>query len=122
MSTISQQQSSSDFKLSGTVAQLSVKQSELNSTVKMLGSSKSELDKKIDELSKQKKAAKEKADVNASVTLDNISAILTAQNFSMPAGYITDDKNNKYLVRVGDEVKDTKELSSLSKERQLICR
>ena len=32
----------------------------------------------------------------------------------MPAGYITDDKNNKYLVRVGDEVKDTKELSSLS--------
>ena len=114
LSTISQQQSSSDFKLSGTVAQLSVKQSELNSTVKMLGSSKSELDKKIDELSKQKKAAKEKADVNASVTLDNISAILTAQNFSMPAGYITDDKNNKYLVRVGDEVKDTKELSSLS--------
>lgn len=114
LATISQQQSSSDFKLSGTVATLNAKQSELNNTVTQLNSAKTELDKNVSELSSKKKEAKQKADVNATVTLDNISSILTAQNFSMPAGYITDDNNNKYMVRVGDEVRDTKELSSLA--------
>ena len=42
--------------------------------------------------------------MNNTVTLENVSNILTAQNFSMPAGYITDDQNNKYMVRVGDKV------------------
>ncbi len=114
LATISQQQSSSDFKLSGTVAALNAKQSELNSTAAQLSAAKSELEKNASELSGKKKEAKQKADVNASVTLENISAILTAQNFSMPAGYITDDNNNKYMVRVGDEVKDSKELKSLA--------
>ena len=47
------------------------------------------------------------------VTLDTISSILTAQNFSMPAGYVTDDDNNKFMVRVGDKVNDEKEMKSL---------
>ena len=114
LSTIARQQSGADFKLSGTVAALSAKQSELNSTAAQLNAAKSELDKNSGELSTQKKAAKEKADVNGTVTLDNISGILTAQNFSMPAGYVTDDNNNKYMVRVGDEVKNAKELNNLA--------
>lgn len=114
MSTIDKQQSSADFKLSGTVAALNAKQSELNATVAQLNAAKTELEKNAGELSTQKKAAKEKANVGGSVTLDNISGILIAQNFSMPAGYVTDDSNNKYMVRVGDEVKDAKELKTLA--------
>ena len=51
--------------------------------------------------------------MNNTVTLENVSNILTAQNFSMPAGYVTDDENNKYMVRVGDKVDNEKELKSL---------
>ena len=65
------------------------------------------------ELADKKKEAKSKADVSNTVTLDTISSILTAQNFSMPAGYVTDDDNNKFMVRVGDKVNDEKEMKSL---------
>lgn len=113
LATISAQQSSSDYKLSGTVSTLNSKQSELNSAVSQLDSAKKELDKNAETLSDQKKAAKDKANLNSSITLDNMASILTAQSFSMPAGYVTDDKNNRYMVRVGDELKSEKDLSSL---------
>ncbi len=114
LGTLTEQQSSSDYKMSATVSSLNAKQSELNSAVTSLNSAKSELEKSESTLSEQKKSAKEKADMNSSVTLENISSILTAQSFSMPAGYITDEKNNRYMVRVGDEIKNTKELPSLA--------
>lgn len=114
LSTIDQQRSSADYKMSGTVATLTAKQSELNAAVTQLNAAKTEVDKNLKELNKQKKEAKEKADVNNTVTADNIAAILKAQNFSMPAGYVSDDKNNRILVRVGEEVKSQKELSSLA--------
>ena len=114
LSAISQQRSSADYKMSGTVATLTAKQGELNGAVTQLNAAKTEVDKNLKELNKQKKEAKEKADVNNTVTSDNIAAILKAQNFSMPAGYVSDDKNNRILVRVGEEVKSQKELSSLA--------
>ena len=46
------------------------------------------------------------------LTMSNISAILSAQNFSMPAGYITDGQA-KILVSVGNKIKDKDELESL---------
>lgn len=48
------------------------------------------------------------------VTISNVSNILTAQNFSMPAGYVSDDENIKYLVRVGDKIDGDKEMQSLA--------
>ena len=114
VSTVLKQQSSSDFKMSSALASLTAKQTEVQGTVTQLNAAKEDIQNSIDELSDQKDEAKSKADINNTVTLDNISNILTAQNFSMPAGYVTDDENNKYMVRVGDEVKDEKEIKSLA--------
>lgn len=114
LAAIAQQRSSADYKMSGSVATLAAKQGELNTTVTQLNTTKAELDKNLKELNQKKKEAKEKADVNNTVTTENVAKILEAQNFSMPAGYVTDNKNNRMLVRVGDEVKTKKELSELA--------
>lgn len=114
LATLSEQQSSADYKLSATNASLLTKQSELASAQTDLESAKSELEDSAKTLGEEKENAKDAADLNGSVTLDNISSILSAQSFSMPAGYVSDDKENRYLVRVGDEIKDEKELSDLA--------
>lgn len=113
LATISAQRSSADFKMSAALTTLTSKQSEVNSALAQLNSAQTEIQKNLDTLSDQKEEAMSKADVNSTVTIDNISGILTAQNFNMPAGYVSDDKNNKYMVRVGDKVQGTKELSDL---------
>lgn len=58
----------------------------------------------------QKKAAFESAQID--VTMDMVSAILSAQHFSMPAGYIEED-GVQTLVRVGNKLEDLEELKSL---------
>lgn len=113
LATIDEQKLNSGFKMSSAMANLTAKQSEVNSALTQLNTAEKELESKIDEVSKQKKQAQDKANMSNSVTLDNISGILTAQNFSMPAGYVSDDQNNKYMVRVGNEVANEKEMKSL---------
>ena len=113
LATISKQQSNADFKMSSALSTLTAKQGEVQSAVTQLDSAKKEVQGSIDTLKEQKDKAKDKADMNNTVTLENVSNILTAQNFSMPAGYVTDDENNKYMVRVGDKVDNEKELKSL---------
>lgn len=113
LALISQQQSSADFKISSAMSTLTSKQSELNSALTQLSSAEKQIETSEKELADKKKEAKSKADVSNTVTLDTISSILTAQNFSMPAGYVTDDDNNKFMVRVGDKVNNEKEMKSL---------
>ena len=113
LATISKQQSSADFKMSSALSTLTSKQSEVSSAAAQLNSAKTEVQSSIDTLKEQKDKAKDKADMNNTVTLENVSNILTAQNFSMPAGYVTDDENNKYMVRVGDKVDNEEELKNL---------
>jgi HAE1 family hydrophobic/amphiphilic exporter-1 len=113
LSTISKQQSGADFQLSSAMATLTSKQSEVSSALTQLDAAQTEVQTQIDTLSDTKKQAKESADMNNTVTLDTISSILTAQNFSMPAGYVTDDENNKYMIRVGDEIDDEDEMKDL---------
>ncbi len=43
------------------------------------------------------------ADLSATLNISTISGILTAQNFSMPAGYLTED-GVQYMVSVGDTI------------------
>lgn len=113
LAAIAQQQSGADFQMSGALATLIAKQTEVTAAAAQLSAAQGEIDKSLNELGDQKKTAKEKADPNALVTIDTIAGILTAQNFSMPAGYVTDENNNRYLVRVGDEVAGEEELADL---------
>ncbi len=114
LSEIEKQQSLAAYQLSGGLSALNTKQSEVNSALTQLNSAQEELKSASDELSDQKDKAKKAADMTNTVTINNVSNILTAQNFSMPAGYVSDDENIKYLVRVGDKIDGDKEMQSLA--------
>lgn len=114
LSEVEKQQSLAAYQLSGGLSTLNTKQSEVNSALTQLNSAQEELKTASDELSDQKDKAKKAADMTNTVTISNVSNILTAQNFSMPAGYVTDDENIKYLVRVGDKIDGDKEMQSLA--------
>ena len=114
LSEIEKQQSLAAYQLSGGLSALNTKQSEVNSALTQLNSAQEELKSASDKLSDQKDKAKKAADMTNTVTISNVSNILTAQNFSMPAGYVSDDENIKYLVRVGDKIDGDKEMQSLA--------
>lgn len=86
-------------------ADLAATQSTIQSTVSQLQSALSEVET-------QREAALDSADMTGVLTMDNISAILNAENFSMPAGYVTDG-DAEILVSVGDKIKDSDELKNL---------
>ncbi|MGN1378361.1 MAG: efflux RND transporter permease subunit [Dorea sp.] len=53
------------------------------------------------------------ADVEGILNVDTIKTILAANNFRMPAGYVSEDGLD-YLVRVGDKFRDIDELKNLT--------
>lgn len=65
-----------------------------------------------EKLEESKQSALESADLNQILSVETLGQILTAQNFSMPAGYVNENKK-QYLVRVGDEVSSVEELKDL---------
>ncbi len=71
-----------------------------------------QLEQSETQLDATKDTALESADITGILTTDMVAGILTAQNFSMPAGYITEDGVD-YLVRIGDSLKDTDEIENL---------
>lgn len=64
------------------------------------------------QLEEAREAAYEQADMTGILTVDTIQGLLTAQNFSMPAGYVTEE-GVSYLVRVGDQPSSVEELKAL---------
>ena len=64
------------------------------------------------QLADAKEDAYAQADMTKVLTADMIKQLLAAQNFSMPAGYVTEDGID-YMVRVGDKPSDAEELKAL---------
>jgi HAE1 family hydrophobic/amphiphilic exporter-1 len=64
------------------------------------------------DLADAKADALDNADMTDVLTVDMIETLLAAQNFSMPAGYVTEDGID-YLVRVGDKVDDLDSLRDM---------
>ncbi len=102
---------------------LAEKESELNdqktAATSGLSEAETELIKGEEELAVQtsaleaaQAAALQAADLGSVLTSELISGLLAAQNFSMPAGYITEDGFD-YLIRVGDDISDLTELQKL---------
>lgn len=65
-----------------------------------------------EEFEKTKETAYDSADMSDVITASMIKNILTAQNFSMPAGYVTEDGVD-YMVRVGDKIEEEDQLKNL---------
>ena len=59
------------------------------------------------------KTIDEQTDVGGQLSMSTVSQLLTAQNFSMPAGYISDNNGVQYMVSVGDNVTSRQELEDM---------
>ena len=93
------------------IAQSKVSQ-ELNKASLELSQGESELKKASEQLKSAKEQAYEASDMTNKITPEMISNIVMAQNFAMPAGYVSDD-DSKYLVKIGDKLSSIEELENL---------
>jgi len=94
------------FELSNAAAQIAAGQAQLTAGIAQVQSG-------LDQFDDALQTALDAADMKPVLTMSMISSLLKAQNFSMPAGTVTQDQTD-YLVRVGDEVGSIDELKDLA--------
>ena len=75
---------------------------QISSAESTLSASEKELEAGKESYEKSKKEALKNANLDQLLTMEQLSNILSAENFSMPAGYISED-GTQYLIKVGDE-------------------
>ena len=101
-----------NIQQSQTSATLSNQMSELTGTASTLQSTITQLQSTLAEVQSQQDAAVNSANLTGILTMSNVSAILSAQNFSMPAGYVSDG-SGEIMVSVGDKITDIDEMKNL---------
>lgn len=84
---------------------------QISSAEATLKNSENELKSAQKSFKESKKQALESANLDALLTMEQLSNILTAENFSMPAGYISEDET-QYLIKVGDEYGSVDEMKN----------
>lgn len=65
-----------------------------------------------EQIEEAREDAYDQADMNGILTVDTVEQLLAAQNFSIPAGYVTED-GISYLIRVGDKPDTVEELKAM---------
>ncbi|MBC7088293.1 MAG: efflux RND transporter permease subunit [Tissierellales bacterium] len=85
---------------------------QLDNAKSQLLDAQKELEKGFEEFEKAREEAFKKASLDGVITKSMVSQILAAQNFSMPAGYISDE-NGRYVVKVGDKFSDINDIENL---------
>ncbi len=105
LSELNVQQAQASATLGNNRADLAAEESTLQSTVAQLQAS-------LEQVQSSEEAALNSANLTGVLTMSNVSSILDAQNFSMPAGYVSDGKS-EILVSVGNKIKSVEELKNL---------
>ena len=85
---------------------------QLDDALAQLDDAQEQIDEGREQLAEAKENAHDQADMTNILTVETIQGLLTAQNFSMPAGYVTEDGID-YLVRVGDKPSTVEDLQAL---------
>ena len=75
---------------------------QISSAQSTLEASEKELESGRESYNNSRKEALKNANLDQLLTMEQLSTILSAENFSMPAGYISED-GTQYLIKVGDE-------------------
>ena len=85
---------------------------QMDDALKQLDEAEDQINEGRDQLEEAREDAYDQADMANILTVETIQGLLTAQNFSMPAGYVTEEGID-YLVRVGDKPSTVEELQAL---------
>lgn len=84
---------------------------QLEDARKQLEEGEKQLEEGEKQLEDARQEAYDQADLHEILTVDTIEGLLMAQNFSMPAGYVTEEGAD-YLIRVGDKPATVEELKA----------
>lgn len=85
---------------------------QLNDSAQQLADALQQILDGEEQLEENRENAYDKADMNGILTVETVEALLQAQNFSMPAGYVTEE-GISYLIRVGDKPESVEELKKM---------
>ncbi len=86
---------------------------EINDGLDAINEGESKINEQLDKWDDTVSSALDSADVSGTLTVEMISNILKAQNFSMPAGYINESDGSQYLVKIGDKIEGAEMLKNL---------
>ncbi len=85
---------------------------QLEDSVKQLEDAMQQILDGEEQIEEAREDAYAQADMHGILTVENVSSLLMAQNFSMPGGYVTEEGID-YLIRVGDKPKDIETLKQM---------
>ena len=104
-------------QVEGTVSDLIVSlmdgMTQLTEAQIQLDHAKTQVESGLEQISDAYKKVSEQTDLGGMLTISTVSGLLTAQNFSMPAGYISDDSGVSYMVSVGQKITTSGELEEM---------
>lgn len=92
--------------------EMSIAGAKIDSGTSQLEDGQEQLDSGKEQLEDAREEALKNSDLNNILTSDMVKGILAAENFSMPAGYLTEE-GTEYLVRVGDKLQDVDYIQDL---------
>lgn len=92
--------------------QLEAGQEQIDTGLEQLKDALEQLKEGEEQLNEAKEDAYISADMTDILTVDTVKALLTAQNFSMPGGYVTEE-GIQYLVRIGDKPEAIETLAAM---------
>ena len=106
------QMTSAETQLEAGEAQIDAGQEQIDSGYGQLDEALEQLEEGEEQLAEAKEDAYKNADMSGILTVDTVKSLLTAQNFSMPAGYVTEE-GIAYLVRVGEKPQTVEALAAM---------
>ncbi len=87
-------------------------QSQITSAKQSLSQSQSQLDQSRTSYEDARQQAIDSSNINTLLDVDTLSQMVTAQNFSMPAGYIENGSGDQWLLKVGEGYQSVDELQN----------
>ena len=78
-----------------------------------LDDAQTQLDSALETYQTSREEALNAANLGQLLNMETLSALIYAQNFTMPAGYIDDEDDNQWLLKVGDEFESVEDLEQM---------
>ncbi len=103
---------SSEAQLEAGLEQIESAKEQLRDAENQLKDAEEQINDGFKQLEDAKQDAYLSADMEGILTVDTVKGLLTAQNFSMPSGYVTEEGVD-YLVRVGEKPENIEELAAM---------
>lgn len=103
---------SGEEQLEAGYEQIESAKEQLQDAQEQLKDAEKQINDGFEQLEEARQDAYLSADMEGVLTVDTVKGLLTAQNFSMPGGYVTEDGVD-YLVRIGEKPESTEELASM---------